>query len=148
MGSNIPELDAKETKNISLTLFGLPTLDYLCVFIRDPNNPDIYRFRKFGVVPGLYSKKNLTIPFVDIERLDMGEYDTTPVPKEQLSRAVKTIAKAEKELVANDPRTKSIQGVVGIAEYKGSKELSLDDLINLIGMKYHFIKNSYKKESS
>ena len=50
MDLKIPKLDIKEAEYIRFTLFDLPTLNYLCVFIRDPKNPDVYWLRKFEVL--------------------------------------------------------------------------------------------------
>lgn len=83
------------------------------------------------------------MPYVDVERLDLGHIDTTPVPEDQLPIAMRNVSRWERELVPQDPDAKKIQAVVGVARYQGDNQLSVDEIVTLVGLRYHQMKTSY-----
>lgn len=138
--NNIPQIDLVHLEHLDLELYGVPTLPYIAVFIRDPENQkienqEIYWFRKFGVKPSSVDLQDKTLPFVDIEEIDMEEYNVIPCREGTLEKAIKKLTMLE-EQVGQEPTMQHHQAVPAIARYNGPEKFTLDEMMTLVALKY------------
>ena len=123
----------EDVKDIELKLYSPPTLEYLGVFIKDSNNPTKYWLRKICV--------KLEQKHVCMEELDLEEFADTPYHQESLQAEVQKLARIEREIVRiKNPR---VEAVIGVAEYKGNKKLTLEEILGLIAVKYQLMRENY-----
>ena len=144
----IPELKLDDLNNISLKLEGPAQFDVLTVFIKDPENPDIYWFRKLGIKPGSADLgDNKAVEYFDVILYPMGEYDRRPIRKQHLFQVRDIMSKQEKMLgAAADPKLKAMQGVVGIADYTDRKDLTMEKMIQLVEYKFGLLRREFPRD--
>ena len=131
----VPHVEQQDLDSLSLDLQGSPVQDRLAVFIQDPADPQVYRYRKVSV--GRKKQAMRGVDYVDIGVYDMGELDQKPVPAEHLAHVVAIIWREEIALGSDsDPSTRSMVAAVGIAEYRGRRRYTIDELATLAGVKY------------
>ncbi len=161
------ELQNEDLSQLELQLDVPPILDYLAVFVRDPENSEQYWLRKIHIDNGSKERYSRTNPLlrlilkympwykeeqpeevkgqsrVEIQVLDLS-INNRPCPKSKLDSERLYINKQEQILrVHSNPEMRELHAVVGVAEYLGSNTLTLDDVINLAGMKYHHMRAAY-----
>ncbi|MFH1590764.1 MAG: hypothetical protein ABIC95_02445 [archaeon] len=130
-----PLYTSEQVANVELELQSPPVLPYLSVFIRSTAHSQFYNFRKFGVSNGTMPTEAGDIPFVDLHKLDLGDFNTIPCPEYSLEVAVRNMVDNEK-LVGASTETQEVHAVVGVAEYHGPEKFTADQLVDLVGMKY------------
>jgi len=163
---NTIDLPSEDLSQLELELDGPPVLDYLTVFVRDPENPDQYWLRKMEVKGDSQSESRVKntlkwivehTPWAKKEHsqedhsqwrtyanvLDMG-FNDRPCPESAIDRE-RAFINNEEETLRNHPdgKMRELHSVVGVARYLGDSKLALDDVLNLVGMRYHQMKASY-----
>lgn len=135
---NNENINPEDLVNLQLKLHTPPDFNTLAVFIRDPNNNKRYWHRSIEVIQG----KKLGLDFIDILTLDMSDFDRIPCPEEHLKIALyHTINYRKKD--EKDPEDEVMESAVGIAVYEGKNKLSLEQIIHLVGVKYHSLRKAF-----
>mgnify|MGYP001602361511 CR=1 FL=1 len=88
--------------------------------------------------------QSLRLEYVNVGIPPMEYYHSTTVPENELPRVVEIVCKAERMFGRDDNLdVKNFQAAVGVARYNGTKQLSINEIAGLAGLKYHRIKASY-----
>jgi hypothetical protein len=133
---------------INLELRGEPIWSWLSVFIKDPEEPTKYSFRRLNVIT---RKPEGGYPIVDVNHMDMGNFTHNHCPQDTLEKAVRDIIEYETEwstALDTDPSLRdspNTRAVVGVAEYTGFKEMSLDEIIYLVGVRYSQMQEEFEQ---
>jgi len=129
-----------ELAYLSLDLSGNPSFDHLAVFIRDPENPEQYWFRKLYVLP----QSDLESGVITYEDHPMGEFNSEPCPEEYLEIAIKQMISYQIEAARDQEECiRQQQAQVGVANYEGEKGVSLDRIISLTAAKYNVLRQNW-----
>lgn len=100
----------------------------LSVFVRDPESPQQYWFRRLEIEEdGGY---------INVKSQNLGEFTSIPCPINHLQIAVRNMIGYEEEIGTRKEPGLDIKAAVGTAEYRGTHKVSFDHLINLVAAKY------------
>lgn len=146
MVANSIPVNRRDLDKIELTLKGKAERDYLAVFIRDPQNPGLFWYRRIEVRSG---PRRSGIDYFDMEELDMKRFNTIPVPVSQIEIAVNNIVRCEAMAGEDsDPNIRAVQAVVGKAIYKGEDAPSIHEILRMTAAKYHFMRRDHTDEQT
>lgn len=141
-------VNQQSINHVNLTLNTEPIWNYLAVFIKDPAKTSQYWFRRLQVIA---RKPQGEHPVVDVNHMPMGEFDYHPCPQEHLEIAVRNAIEYEdewtKRLQTDPSLSESIdtKAAVGVAEYTGSRRITLTELINLVGVRYSQMQEEHQQ---
>ncbi len=139
---NSESINPEDLVNLQLELRTPADFDTLVAFIRDPNNNKRYWHRSIEVIPGNIPGKKSGGDHIDILIHNMGEFDVIPCPEEHLTIALcNTNSYREKDEIT--PEDDCMKSAVGVAVYYGKNKLSLEQIIPLVGFKYHLMRKQF-----
>lgn len=130
--------------DVNLVLFGEPDTAYLSVFLKDPQSPGTYRFRKMHLVEGVFADGEVlktvgnALQYLDIETMRITEFIDRNFSAAELSIALRVV-KAGEDMVGKDPdpAISRMKAVVGTAEYRGRERMGVEGLASLAALKYY-----------
>lgn len=127
----------------------VPAYKLLTVFIRDPQDPQLYCCRIISVVSCKLNLKfdssgNSSIYNFDIKIQKQGakKLDNLLYLESEVGDVITQMIKRESSFEKNYKIDK-LQANIGIAEYKGTKSFSLDDITLFVGIKYYLLRTAY-----
>lgn len=140
----ISHVENEDIRAIDLQLCSPPIMDHLVVFIRDPQNHNLYWHRKIAVSAGsVEGKGGKKLEYVDVKIYDFEKMDQIPCPEEHLDIAVQRMVEAERALSHKYRlEIRRMQAVVGVSRYNGKNRQTLTDLVRLTGLKYHKMRSA------
>jgi hypothetical protein len=124
-----------EIDSVVLNLEGVPGLDYLAVFVRDPQDSKQYWFRLLNIPLQGTGGDVSDLVFTD---LPLDEFNSIPCPERQLRTAVRNMVRNQIEVIwSEDEDVKKQQAQVGVADHIGKVKPDLGVLVALAAVKYN-----------
>ena len=135
-----PHLEYEDMNHIELRLVTPATADNLSVFIRDPKDAQKFWYRKLGIgeAGSVTLDSGKKIPYYDIYRYPgLAPIEAHPIPAQMVGKKIRDVVAVEARLLSDpDEQVRSMHAATGVAEYTGGNELTVDNLTDLIGLKY------------
>lgn len=126
----------KQVSLINLRLFDPPIYNCLSVFIKDPRDESKFLYIKMRVRHTMPLFRSQTSETVDIDVIDSWSLDSIPSQENDLKDLVRGLTDHKDDMYGKDSTFEDIESVVGIARYNGTKNLEVEGILRLVGIRF------------